>query len=93
MNLIRRGVNIQDNQCPLCSKEEETIQHVIKDYEVAQKVWGYCDNWLGVSSIRHNDVVHHFMSFYVIGLAGKVICYRKEYGQQLSIKFGNIKTK
>jgi len=71
MNLTRKGVNIQDNLYPLCLKVEETIQHLLITCEVAQKVWDYCDIWLGVSFVRHNDVVHHFGNCYIIGLGRK----------------------
>ena len=35
VNLIRRGVNIQNNSCPLCSKVEETVEHLFIGCEVA----------------------------------------------------------
>jgi len=38
---------------------------------VAQKVWDNCNNWLGISSVRHNDVVSQFRNFYVTGLGRK----------------------
>jgi len=71
VNLIRRGVNIHNNFCPLCSKAEETMQHLFIGCKVAQKVWDNCDNWLDMSSVRHNDVVSHFRNFYAIGLGRK----------------------
>ena len=71
VNMIRRGVNIQNNICLLYSKVVETIQHLLIGCEVGQKVWDNCDNWLDISSVRHNDVLNHFRNFYVIGLGRK----------------------
>jgi len=45
--------------------------------------------WL---SIRHNDVVHHFRNFYVIGLGRKGNLLWKEMWTAIFMKFGNIKT-
>jgi len=39
LNLERRGVLVVSNLCPLCNKVEETIQHVLINCEVAQKIW------------------------------------------------------
>jgi len=38
VNLERRGVNIESNLCPLCAKEEETLQHLFIRCEVSQSV-------------------------------------------------------
>jgi len=43
VNFARRGINIQCNLCPLCMKEEETIQHLLMYCEVSQRVWDKCD--------------------------------------------------
>jgi len=47
-NLVRRGVSVPSNLCPLCSKVEETSEHVLINCEVAQKVWDNCDRWIGM---------------------------------------------
>jgi len=60
VNLARRGINIQCNLCPLCMKEEETIQYLLMYCEVSQRVWDKCDRWVGLTSLRNNDIVNHF---------------------------------
>jgi len=71
MNLARRGINIQCNIGPLCMKEEETIQHLLMYCEVSQRVWDKCDRWVGLTTVRNNDIINHFRNFYAIGLSKK----------------------
>jgi len=59
-NLMRRGVTVTSNLCPLCKKVEETVQHILTSCEVGHKVWDKYNRWLGVSSVRHNNIVDHF---------------------------------
>jgi len=66
VNLESRGLNIESNLCPLCAKEEETIQQLFISCEVSQSVWDMCDRWLGVISVRNENIINHFRNFYVI---------------------------
>jgi len=52
-------------------KEEETIQYLFTYCEVSQKVWDKCDRWVGLTSVRNNDIINHFRNFYAIGLSKK----------------------
>jgi len=63
VNLERRGVNIQSNLCPLWWKEEETIQHLFIRCDVSQSVWDKCDRWLGVISVRNENIINHLEIF------------------------------
>jgi len=78
LNLAKRGINIQCNLYPLCMKEEETIQHLLMYCEVSQIVWDNCDRWVGLTSVRNNDIINHFRNFYAIGLSKKANIVWKE---------------
>ena len=65
LNLERKGVLIVSNLCMLCKKVEETVQHVLINCEVTQKVWQNCDGWIGISYVRHYKIVKHFQHFYL----------------------------
>jgi len=58
--LVRRGVNVPNNICLLCRNVEETTQHIFINCEVTQNVWDNRDRWLGMSFVRHNNIVNHF---------------------------------
>lgn len=38
-NLLWRGV-VSDAFCPICEREEETVQHILLNFPLAQDVWG-----------------------------------------------------
>jgi len=51
------------NLCPLCTKEDETIQNLLITCEVTQQLCIKCDKWLGISSMRSIEVDSHFYGF------------------------------
>jgi len=63
VNPERRGVGVDCNLCLLCHKEDETIQYRFITCEVAHRLWTKCDNWLGIISVRSNDVDSQFCGF------------------------------
>jgi len=76
-NLESRGVHVSCNLCPLCNKEVETIQHLLINCEVAQRLWIKCDRWVRVMMVRNNDIVNHFCNFYLFRLTNKQNCVWK----------------
>jgi len=48
------------------------LQHILLTCEVAQRLWLKCDNWVGLISVRSNDIVNHFCNFYIMGMSKKV---------------------
>jgi len=56
----------------LCNNIEETVQHVLFECVVTQKVWDNCDRWISIHSVRPNFAANHFMSFNLIWCWKKV---------------------
>ena len=54
---------MENTLCVLCGKEEETTSHILVLCEKSIKVWNLCLNWLGISSVNHNDLICHFEQF------------------------------
>jgi len=77
VNLECRGVGLSCNACLLCNKEIESIQHLLITCKVAQRLWIKCDRWVGLTSVRVNDIVNHFYSFHLVGLSKKANCVWK----------------
>jgi len=42
-NLARRGVQLENVQCPLCLGDVEIVKHLFNTFKVARKVWDMCD--------------------------------------------------
>ena len=63
MNLHKRGVLLGDTICVLCGREEDSTSHILVTCDVSTKVWNMCFNWTGISSVDHNDLIHHFEQF------------------------------
>jgi len=72
VNLVRRQVEMPSMLCPLCNNEDETIQHVLFECIVAQKMWDNCNIWIGIYSVRPNTTGSHFTSFYLTWCNKKV---------------------
>jgi len=73
VNLEKRGVIVSCNLCPLCGLEVETMQHILITCEVSQRLWIKCDNWVGLASVRNNDIVNHFCNFCILDMSNKAI--------------------
>ena len=55
----------------LCGREEESTSHILVSCKVSTTIWNLCNNWLGISSVNHNELVNHFEHF-------SCICFNKE---------------
>ncbi|KAE8678433.1 hypothetical protein F3Y22_tig00111410pilonHSYRG00088 [Hibiscus syriacus] len=53
--LIKRGVTLEEVSCPLCAKQEETVQHLFISCQVAWDLWSSFWRLWGVSSVLPND--------------------------------------
>jgi len=71
-NLEKRQILLLSSQCPLCNSTKETVQHILFECVVAQKIWDNCDRWISIHSIRPNFAASHFMSFNLIWYGKKV---------------------
>ena len=76
-NLLRRGIFIVCDRCPLCGVEEETIRHLFFECRFSWRIWGLCLEWLGISLVLHCDAQMHFKMFKPIGLKHVIVkCWR-----------------
>jgi len=71
-NLEKRQIVLLSIQCPLCNSTEKTVQHVLFECVVTQKVCDNCDRWIDIHSVRPNFAASHFMSFNLIRCRKKV---------------------
>ncbi|KAE8656892.1 Protein MOR1 [Hibiscus syriacus] len=53
--LIKRGVMLEEVACPLCAKQEETVQHLFISCQVAWELWSSFWRLWGVSAVLPND--------------------------------------
>ncbi|XP_068484829.1 uncharacterized protein [Phaseolus vulgaris] len=63
VNLVRRGVAVENLLCCLCGEEEESSCHLFFVCRFAWRVWCLCFKWLGVSSVIHKDPKSNFSQF------------------------------
>jgi len=70
-NLHKRGEILGDTLCVLCGREEESTSHILVSCKVSIKVWNMCFSWIGINSVNHNDLIHHFEQF-------SYICFNQE---------------
>jgi len=63
VNLLRRGVLVENSACCLCGEEEESCRHLFFDCRFAWRVWCLCFKWLGVSFVYHIDPKSNFDQF------------------------------
>lgn len=75
VKLENRRVRVFCNLCPLC-KGGRNYLSFIYTCKVVHQLWFKCDNWIGITSVRHND--SHFCSFYINSLNKKTICVWKK---------------
>ena len=47
------------------------ITTLVHRCEVSQSVWENCDRWVGAVSVRNENIINHFINFYVIGQSRK----------------------
>lgn len=43
LNLHKKGVT-ENSLCPICCQEEESVEHILWNYEAARDVWAICSN-------------------------------------------------
>ncbi|KAL4569199.1 hypothetical protein LXL04_024833 [Taraxacum kok-saghyz] len=67
--LSERGIDVGSTLCPVCGTEQETIEHLFFQCNVADEVWRLVYNWLQVQ----RGVVHDISTLFdwVDGLARK----------------------
>jgi len=65
-NLVKRGMQIMYVDCLLCLEATETCQRLFDTCKVAQKVWDKCERWAGTVIARHESILFHFQSFYLL---------------------------
>ena len=63
VNLVRRGVVVENLVCCLCGKVEESSSHLFSICDFAWRVWCLCFEWLGVSFVIHLDPMQNFIQF------------------------------
>jgi len=59
-NLVRRGVQLGNVQCPLRQYGVESAQHLFNTCKVAHKVWDHSERWVGNVTVRHESTLLHF---------------------------------
>jgi hypothetical protein len=63
-NLLRRGViQATDTDCTTGCGELETVTHLFLGCDTYGSLWSYVLHWLGISSVLHGDLRHHFVQF------------------------------
>jgi len=67
-NILRCGLLLISDRCPLCGVEEESVRHLFFECRISWRIWGMCLKWLGLSSVLHRDAQIHFRMFNPIGL-------------------------
>lgn len=62
-SLQRRGVIdvTMSTVCPMCTEEEETIQHLFFKCLTTAKVWTAIYKWTGMAFVPHIDLICHFL--------------------------------
>ena len=72
-NLLRRGLLLISDRCPLCGEEEESVRHLFFECRISWRIWGMCLRWLGYSSVLHRDGQMHFRMFKPLDLKEAII--------------------
>jgi len=62
-NLLRRGITVESNICNMCGEDAETTPHVFSTCRVAWLVWFKCFEWVGRTSVVHQDPKMLFSHF------------------------------
>lgn len=60
--LEKRGI-IDPHRCPLCCKDQETIDHLFIDYPFSQEVWTQAIMGLNAQIPQHSSVVSLFITW------------------------------
>jgi len=55
----------------LYAKRKRRQPHILLSCRESSKVWNMCFSWMGISSVNHNELYHHFEQF-------SSICFNKE---------------
>jgi len=67
VNLARKGIQVGNSCCPLCSEGVESTQHLFSICRVARSVWDQCERWVVNMLVRHEGILIHFQSLCLIG--------------------------
>ncbi|GLT51274.1 hypothetical protein SLA2020_246950 [Shorea laevis] len=62
VNLRKRGVITEEAElkCRLCSKKEESTDHVLVECIYAWRIWVACYSWWGVCTASQSSIQNHF---------------------------------
>ena len=63
VNLVRRGVVVDNIICCLCGVQEESTNHLFFGCITAWLVWNQCLSWLGLASAAPIDPFSNFIQF------------------------------
>ncbi|KAL8467685.1 hypothetical protein ACS0TY_031075 [Phlomoides rotata] len=61
MELRKRGIitETQDQRCPMCGKEDESVKHLFFGCDYATNIWQEIYRWLGICMVPHwNPEIH-----------------------------------
>ncbi|KAD4178488.1 hypothetical protein E3N88_27079 [Mikania micrantha] len=64
VNLLARGVNIPTSGCPLCSNDDEDVDHLFFNCPVAQETWRRISWWLDFDFTSHGSI-YNMLSFLI----------------------------
>jgi len=70
-NLVRRGVQLNIEICPLCLEHEKpfnTYSYLVTQY---LKFGADCGKWIGVQFVYHGNLMTYFMQFHLLNLNQK----------------------
>ncbi|XP_057808813.1 uncharacterized protein LOC131023283 [Salvia miltiorrhiza] len=68
-NLKKRRIPLEEaeSMCNACCYREETVQHLFLLCPKTEMIWNGIQKWLGVHSVRPNNIEAHFDSFTNLG--------------------------
>ena len=93
VNLVRRGVAVENLLCCLCGEEEVSSCHLFFVCRFAWRVWCLCFKWLGVSSVIHKNLSQIFHNSGWVRLLFRLTEFGVQFGLALWAKSGNIGTR
>ncbi|KAD7117550.1 hypothetical protein E3N88_04818 [Mikania micrantha] len=64
VNLLARGVTIPTSGCPLCSNDDEDVDHLFFNCPVAQETWRRISWWLDFDFTSHGSI-YNMLSFLI----------------------------
>ena len=93
VNLVRRGVVVENPVCCLCGKVEESSSHLFSVCDFSWRVWCLCLSdlechslsiWILCKILSNSSWVRHLFQLMIFG---------GQFGLKLWVKFGSIGTR